>query len=91
VRRNNAPIQAAVRDRSTTSISTARPGGEEEDRLTDEEGAQVVKLANLMINQAIHDGASDIHVEPLEKYVLPDDDKVAAAVRQVLGTAPVTA
>jgi pyruvate/2-oxoglutarate/acetoin dehydrogenase E1 component len=29
--------------------------------------------------------------EPLEAYVLPDEDKVVAAVRQVLGTAPVTA
>lgn len=37
--------------------------------LTDEEGAQVVKLVNLMINQAIVEGASDIHLEPLEKYV----------------------
>jgi pyruvate dehydrogenase E1 component beta subunit len=29
--------------------------------------------------------------EPLEAYVLPDDDKVVAAVQRVLGTAPVTA
>src|SRR6476619_5141793 len=29
--------------------------------------------------------------EPLETYVLPDEDKVVAAVRGVLGTAPVTA
>jgi acetoin:2,6-dichlorophenolindophenol oxidoreductase subunit beta len=29
--------------------------------------------------------------EPMEKYVLPDEDKVAVAVRQVLGTAPVAA
>src|SRR6478736_3094724 len=29
--------------------------------------------------------------EPLETYVLPDDDKVVAAVQSVLGTAPVTA
>jgi type IV pilus assembly protein PilB len=42
---------------------------EQTDRLTDEEGAQVVKLVNLMINQAIQEGASDIHLEPLEKYV----------------------
>ncbi|MCX7725690.1 MAG: ATPase, T2SS/T4P/T4SS family [Chitinispirillaceae bacterium] len=37
--------------------------------LTDEEGAQVVKLVNLMINKAIEEGASDIHIEPLENYV----------------------
>jgi acetoin:2,6-dichlorophenolindophenol oxidoreductase subunit beta len=29
--------------------------------------------------------------EPLEAYVLPDEDKIVAAVQQVLGTAPVTA
>ena len=29
--------------------------------------------------------------EPLEAYVLPDEDKVVAAVQRVLGTAPVTA
>jgi len=39
------------------------------DNLTDEEGAQVIKLVNLLINQAILEGASDIHIEPLEKYV----------------------
>jgi len=39
------------------------------EKLTDEEGAQVVKVVNLMINQAISEGASDIHVEPMEKYV----------------------
>ncbi|MBN1578238.1 MAG: Flp pilus assembly complex ATPase component TadA [Chitinispirillaceae bacterium] len=37
--------------------------------VTDEEGAQVIKLVNLMINKAIEEGASDIHLEPLEKYV----------------------
>ncbi|MBN1309163.1 MAG: Flp pilus assembly complex ATPase component TadA [Chitinispirillaceae bacterium] len=36
---------------------------------TDEEGAQVIKLVNLMINKAIEEGASDIHIEPLERYV----------------------
>jgi acetoin:2,6-dichlorophenolindophenol oxidoreductase subunit beta len=29
--------------------------------------------------------------EPLEQFVLPSEDKIVAAVRQVLGTAPVTA
>ncbi|MDR2591779.1 MAG: Flp pilus assembly complex ATPase component TadA [Chitinispirillales bacterium] len=36
--------------------------------LTDEEGAQVVKLVNLIVTQAISAGASDIHIEPLESY-----------------------
>ena len=38
------------------------------DVLTDEEGAQVVKLVNLLVSQAISSGASDIHLEPLESY-----------------------
>ncbi|HEX3019596.1 MAG TPA: ATPase, T2SS/T4P/T4SS family [Chitinispirillaceae bacterium] len=42
---------------------------DEFDKLSDEEGAQVVKLANLLINQAIMERASDIHIEPMEKYV----------------------
>ena len=29
--------------------------------------------------------------EPMEAYVLPDEDKIAGAVREVLGTAPVAA
>ncbi|MFP4162915.1 MAG: ATPase, T2SS/T4P/T4SS family [Chitinispirillaceae bacterium] len=41
---------------------------EKKDSLTDEEGAQVVKLVNLLVNQAILEGASDIHLEPLEGY-----------------------
>ena len=41
----------------------------DKDKAGDEEGAQVIKIVNLVINQAIHDGASDIHIEPLEKYV----------------------
>ncbi|MDR0306633.1 MAG: Flp pilus assembly complex ATPase component TadA [Chitinispirillales bacterium] len=36
--------------------------------LTDEEGAQVVKLVNLLVSQAISSKASDIHIEPLENY-----------------------
>jgi type IV pilus assembly protein PilB len=41
---------------------------EEADVLTDEEGAQVVKLVNLIVTQAISSGASDIHLEPIENY-----------------------
>ena len=41
---------------------------EETDALTDEEGAQVVKLVHLLVVNAISSGASDIHLEPLETY-----------------------
>jgi len=42
---------------------------DESDNLTDEEGAQVVKLVNMLVGQAISSGASDIHIEPIENYV----------------------
>jgi len=60
------------------SSVTAQGGGDlevvksqdesESSSLTDEEGAQVVKLVNLIVTQAISSGASDIHIEPLESY-----------------------
>ncbi|MBD3319561.1 MAG: type II/IV secretion system protein [Chitinivibrionales bacterium] len=42
---------------------------EEDTRLTDEEGAQVVKIVNVIIAQAVNERASDIHLEPMEQYV----------------------
>ncbi len=42
---------------------------EDADRLTDEEGKQIVKLVNLIITQAVNEKASDIHVEPQDSYV----------------------
>lgn len=50
-------------------IDVVRQEEEAAEKITDEEGAQVVKLANLIIQQAIQEGASDIHMEPMEKYV----------------------
>ncbi len=41
---------------------------DEGEQLTDEEGQQVVKIVNLIVSQAIADGASDIHIEPMERY-----------------------
>jgi type IV pilus assembly protein PilB len=52
-----------------SDLDVIKAEDEASERLTDEEGAQVVKLVNLMINQAIIEGASDIHIEPLEQYV----------------------
>jgi type IV pilus assembly protein PilB len=46
---------------------------EEEDdgseKLTDEEGAQIVKLVNLIITEAVNERSSDIHIEPMERMV----------------------
>jgi type IV pilus assembly protein PilB len=42
---------------------------EEGDQLTDEEGAQIIKLVNLIVTQAVNERASDIHIEPMERLV----------------------
>ncbi|HAJ78927.1 MAG TPA: secretion system protein E [Fibrobacteres bacterium] len=42
---------------------------EENEKLTDEEGAQIVKLVNLIITEAVNERASDIHIEPMERMV----------------------
>ncbi len=42
---------------------------EDDSSLTDEEGAQVVKIVNVMVAQAITERASDIHLEPMESFM----------------------
>ena len=42
---------------------------EEGESLTDEEGAQIIKLVNLIVTQAVNGRASDIHIEPMERLV----------------------
>lgn len=42
---------------------------ENEIELSDEEGQQVVKIVNSIVNEAISVGASDIHLEPQETYL----------------------
>lgn len=37
--------------------------------LTVSEGAQVIQLVNLIISQAVTEGASDIHIEPMNQYL----------------------
>lgn len=36
--------------------------------LSDEEGAQVIKIVNFIVTQAVSEEASDIHLEPMEQY-----------------------
>lgn len=43
--------------------------GADEPELSDEEGAQVVKIVTTLIHEAIARGASDIHLEPQETYL----------------------
>ncbi len=40
---------------------------ETDDLLDDTSDAPIIKLVNLMFSQAVKDGASDIHIEPLQK------------------------
>lgn len=42
---------------------------DDEEELSDEEGAQVVKIVTTIINEAIGRGASDIHLEPQETHL----------------------
>ena len=41
----------------------------EDEQLADEEGRQVVKIVNIIINEAVAAGASDIHLEPQETHL----------------------
>lgn len=41
----------------------------EDEQLADEEGRQVVKIVNIIINEAVAAGASDIHMEPQENHL----------------------
>jgi type IV pilus assembly protein PilB len=46
-----------------------RDEDDDANRLTDEEGKQIVKFVNLIITQAVNEKASDIHIEPMDGYV----------------------
>ena len=59
-------------DDDTSTIETVREGMEEvnlDQLAASSEEAPVIKLANLIVLQAIKDRASDVHIEPFEKTV----------------------
>jgi type IV pilus assembly protein PilB len=65
-------MDEAARSAAGVELEIGEDRGEEVslDRLrTMVEEAPVVRLVNLMINQAISDGASDIHIEPHKRHV----------------------
>jgi type IV pilus assembly protein PilB len=65
-------MDEAVRSAAGVELEIGEDRAEEVslDRLrTMVEEAPVVRLVNLMINQAISDGASDIHIEPQKRHV----------------------
>jgi len=49
-------------------LDVVKEEDEYSDKLSDEEGAQVIKIVNIIISQAITERASDIHVEPMDRY-----------------------
>ena len=52
-----------------SELDVVRADEDEAASLTDEEGAQVVKIVNVIVAQAISDRASDIHLEPMESFM----------------------
>ncbi len=42
---------------------------EEGSGISDDDGAQVIKIVNLIVTQAVNELASDIHIEPMERAV----------------------
>jgi type IV pilus assembly protein PilB len=60
-------VQELMRDMGAAQVETLTPDEEElsaEELREIAEDAPVVRLANMIITQAINDGASDIHIEP---------------------------
>ncbi len=63
-------LSALLGDADTGDLETIeRSDDGDDEELTDEEGRQVVKIVNSIINEAIALGASDIHLEPQETYL----------------------
>lgn len=58
-------ILGDIKDTSELDVVVDEDDG---DSLSDEEGAQVIKIVNLIITQAVVEEASDIHIEPMETY-----------------------
>ncbi len=68
----NAKKKAADNESDDENIEIARESFEEvnlDQLAASSEEAPVIKLANLILIQAIKDRASDIHIEPFEKHV----------------------
>jgi len=63
--------EAAAEDDEGVEIQRNKSGEEIDlDRLAaDSEDAPVIKMVNLILVQALKDKASDIHIEPFEKYI----------------------
>jgi type IV pilus assembly protein PilB len=68
----DAQKQREASDEEAGTVEAIREGGEEvnlDQLAASSEEAPVIKLANLIVLQAIKDRASDVHIEPFEKSV----------------------
>jgi type IV pilus assembly protein PilB len=54
----------AKRSQSEDIMTTGFAGVSSESKTSKNEGASIIKLVDLIISQAVHDRASDIHIEP---------------------------
>ena len=63
-------FEQSVEDMATEASSLADDGKKDTDQIDAAvEDAPIVKLVNMLINQAVADGASDIHIEPAERDI----------------------
>lgn len=66
-------IEGVIKDfgaTDTLDLSAIQDDVSEEEAEDAADGAPIIRLANLIINQAVSDGASDIHIEPRKDCVL---------------------
>jgi type IV pilus assembly protein PilB len=66
---NNETLSSLLGVQDTDDLETIEEAEDNEIELTDEEGRQVVKIVNSIVNEAVACGASDIHLEPQETFL----------------------
>jgi type IV pilus assembly protein PilB len=66
-RGDNEVLAGVIKDFDGTEVFVTQSGDDEEDVETDD--APIIRLANLIITQAVIDKASDIHIEPQKEGV----------------------
>lgn len=66
-RGENEVLAGVIKDFDGTDVFVTQSGDDEEDVETDD--APIIRLANLIITQAVIDKASDIHIEPQKEGV----------------------
>lgn len=62
-------LAALLSSETSNDLDIVENKDDEDDVPIDAEGQQVVKIVNLLVTEAIQDGASDIHLEPQETHL----------------------